>query len=83
MRLTPAAVAITLFALSVTACAPSLEANGENGVTIHQSEARILSAQYEADFAATKYCGQFGRVAHLESQQVSWFWSSTFNYQCV
>jgi hypothetical protein len=74
---------IALAALNVAACAPSLEANGEHGVTIHQSELRIGSAREDAEAEAVKYCSQFGRVAHLESEDVSWFWSARFRYECV
>jgi hypothetical protein len=85
MRMTSAAFVASLVALSAAACAPSLNASGERGVTIDQSEARILSGESDAaaSATATKYCNQFGRVPHLESERMSWFWSATFTYQCV
>jgi hypothetical protein len=66
--------------LTTASCA-SLEGNGERGGTIRDNQLRPGSQDAMAN--AAQYCRQFGRSAHLASQEIGLVWSETIVFDCI
>lgn len=69
--------------LSISGCAPSLEGSKENGGVIRYSQVRPGTDGRDVAAMADKYCSQFGRSAHMSSEELGPFWLDTVNFDCV
>jgi hypothetical protein len=76
-----AVLALVMGGLSIAGCAPS--GNGETGGTIRGNLLWPGSDTHHAMAMATQYCGQFGRSAHLASEEQGWLSSDTITFECV
>jgi putative hemolysin len=87
-------VLAVMVGLSAAGCAPSIEGAGENGGTIHESQLTLDHPEFgplalpvgdkqsNVVAIAGKYCSQYGRSAHLTSEDVGPFWMDTFTFDC-
>lgn len=81
--LTILAVLLPIAGLSAAGCAPSLAGNGDNGGTIDQTQLRWDTDEVDATMMAADYCRQYGRTAHIASEELGVFWTDTFAFDCV
>jgi hypothetical protein len=76
-------LSVLLSGLSVAGCAPSLEGAGERGGVIRYTQLQLGRSIGEVPAMTDKYCGQFGRSAHIAGEHLGWFWSDTVTFDCV
>ncbi|MGO8918328.1 MAG: hypothetical protein ACLQJR_20705 [Stellaceae bacterium] len=76
-------LAVLVSGLSLAGCAPSLEANKERGGVIRSTQLLLGTGISDVPTMADKYCGQFGRSAHISGEQLGWFWQDTLTFDCI
>jgi hypothetical protein len=74
-------LALVMGGLSVAGCAPSI--NSDAGGTIRGNLLWPGSDTHHAMAMADQYCSQFGRSAHLASEEQGWLSSDTVRFECV
>jgi len=74
-------VALVMGGSSVAGCA--LSGNGDTGGTIRGNLLWPGSDTHHAMAMADQYCRQFGRSAHLASEEQGWLSSDTVTFDCV
>jgi hypothetical protein len=76
-------IAVLTGGMSVSGCAPSLEGSKERGGVIRYSQVRPGADGRDVAAMADKYCSQFGRSAHMSSEELGLLWSDTVTFDCV
>jgi len=88
-------MALTVLAGLSAGCAPTLEGSGEGGGTIRQNQLRqtrvelgplplrLGAAEDNVPAIADRYCGQFGRSAHIARENVGLLWTDGFAFECI
>ncbi len=76
-------LAVLAGGLSISGCAPTLEGSKERGGVIRYSQVRPGTDGTDVAAMADKYCSQFGRSAHMSSEELGPFWSDTVSFDCV
>jgi hypothetical protein len=74
-------LALVMGGLSVAGCA--LSSNNDAGGTIRGNLLWPGSDTHHAMAMADQYCSQFGRSAHLASEEQGWLSSDTVRFECV
>jgi ABC-type glycerol-3-phosphate transport system substrate-binding protein len=77
-----AIIAMTLLG-GLAACGPALEGNGQAGGTIRAVQVWPDSDGARMTDMAEAYCGQFGRSAHVASEDLSWVWLDDVAFDCI
>lgn len=86
-----------LAGLSIAGCAPTLQGAGADGGTIRQNQFTQNNVELgpldvgplglgdtNVLMMAGKYCSQYGRSAHITTQEVRAIWPyDTFTFDCV
>jgi hypothetical protein len=75
--------AMLALGLSIGGCAPGLHGSGESGGTIGQFQLLPGANELGAEAMAANYCSQYGRSAHIASEDLGLLWSSTYKFDCV
>ncbi len=68
---------------SIAGCAPTVDGSGERGGTVREYQFQLAATPNDALAAAGKYCAQFGRSAHIASEDVGILRIDTFDFDCV
>jgi len=81
--LTALAVLLPVAGFSAAGCAPALTGSGASGATVHQLQLRWDADEVEATAMAADYCRQYGRTAHIASEELGVLWKDTLTFDCV